>query len=251
MKESSKSIIGIDLTEVIIALFHKIGWIIVSVILFAIGAFAISKWMITPLYQADVMLYVNNGTTSDKTDRISNSDISASQSLVDTYIVILKYGETLDEVVKDAKLNKTPEQLASMISSSSVNGTEVFRIVVTDDDPNEAASIANSIAKVLPRQVSGVIDGSTVRVVSNAKVPEKPSSPHVMKNCVIGAALGFLLSTVAVVLYTILDDTVKDAEKYLKENYHEPVLTAIPELNVRSKRNADNSYSTAGKRTKK
>lgn len=248
MKESTKSVIGIDLAEIGLAIIHRIGWVIAAVVLSSIVTFAVSKWLITPLYQAEVMLYVNNGTIGEKSDRISNSDISASQSLVDTYIVILKYGATLDDVVKDTNITKTPEELASMITSSAVNGTEVFRIVVTDDDPQEAALIANSIAKVLPKKVTSVIDGSTVRVVSNAKTPEKPSFPHVGKNSIIGALAGLLLSIAAIALYSVLDDTVNDAEKYLKENYNEPVLAAIPEMSNRIKNNGESSYSTARKR---
>ena len=96
-----------------------------------------TRVLVTPLYQSSVSFYVNNGQRSE--DKISNADITASQNLVDTYIVILKYGTTLDEVIEDAELKCTSAQLADKLDCKAINGTEVFHVTVTDPSPEAAA----------------------------------------------------------------------------------------------------------------
>ena len=207
------------------------------VLLAAVGGalimFAYTRFFVTPLYQSNVSFYVNNGQRSE--DKISNADITASQNLVDTYIVILKYGTTLDEVIEDAELNYTASQLAGKIDCKAINGTEVFQVMVTDPSPEMAAKIAKSIAKVLPKRVADVIEGSSVKIVREANVPTSPFSPNTRKNVLIGAIAGIILSSLIVSLRFILDDRIRDAARMLKEQYSYPVLAVIPDLTGSSK----------------
>jgi capsular polysaccharide biosynthesis protein len=212
----------------------KRGWLILLVsVLGASIMFCYTRYLVTPLYRSTVSFYVNNGQKNE--DKISNSDITASQSLVETYIVILKYGTTLDDVIKDAGLNCSLSELTKQISCKSINDTEVFQVTVTDPNPETAARIAASIAKFLPEKVSDVIEGSTVRVVRNASVPSAPSSPNLRHNLLIGAAAGFMLGCLYVALRHILDDRIRDASRLLKDNYEHPVLAVIPDLRGSSK----------------
>lgn len=230
----------IDVIELLGALARQWWLILLATILGAILLFVYTRFFVTPQYQSSVSFYVNNGQQTE--DKISNSDIIASQSLVETYIVILKYGSTLDEVIYDADLDCTPSQLAGKISCSAINDTEVFQVRVTDPDPEMAAKIARSIARILPDKVAEVIEGSTVRIVREANVPTHPSSPSLKKNLVIGAGMGFLLSVLYAGLQFILDDRIRDAAKLLKENYSYPVLAEIPDLMHESKGYYYNSY---------
>lgn len=205
-------------------------WVILGVtVLAAALMFGYTRYLVTPLYTSTVSFYVNNGQRPDDS-KISSSDIVASQSLVETYIVILKYGATLDEVIYDANLDITPSQLSDKITCAAINDTEVFQVKVTDPDPETAARIARSIARILPGKVAEVIEGSTVRIVREANVPTRPSSPNLKKNLVLGAGIGFLLSCCYIALRYILDDRIRDAARVLKEQYDYPVLAVIPDL---------------------
>lgn len=190
--------------------------------------FVITRYCITPLYQSSVMFYVNNG--QQPTEKISNADISASQSLVETYIVILKYGTTLDEVILDAGVDCTTDQLVKKIHCESIDNTEVFRVSVTDPSPEKAMIIATSIAKILPEKVSDVIEGSSVRVVRNANFPTKPSSPDLRKNMLLGALICFVLSSLIYAIQYALDDRIRNAAQTIKDHYPYPVLAIIPDL---------------------
>ena len=158
--------------------------IVVCGIICAALAFSYTVFMVTPLYQANCLIYVNNSSFSvgSSSFSISSADISASQSLVDKYIVILKSRATLNEVIEEAGLNMSYGQLSGMVSAAAVNETEIFRVTVTSPDPEEAKLIANTIAEVLPVKVSDIIDGSSVRVVDYAVKPSVKSSPSITKS---------------------------------------------------------------------
>ena len=82
--------IEIDLLKLGQILLRKAGAIIAVTLLAAAAAFAISFFLITPQYTSTAMMYVNNSNISvGGSFSISSSELTAAQSLVDTYVVIL------------------------------------------------------------------------------------------------------------------------------------------------------------------
>ncbi len=245
-KETVRDDLEINLLELLGVVLRRSWLIILCTAIFAGAAFLGTKWMVTPLYESNVLFYVNNGQSSEA--KISSSDIMASQSLVETYLVVLKYGTTLDEVIDKAKLDCTREELTEKISSTSINNTEIFQVTVTDSDADRAVKIAKTLSKILPGKVAEVIDGSTVRIVREASVPTDPVSPNLKKTAMIGAIAGFVISLIYVVLRYLLDDRIRDASRYLKDTYPYPVLTAIPDLTSRSTGYYYRAQNEGGKR---
>lgn len=223
--------IEIDLVRLLSALWRHFWIILLSMVIFGAAGFGYANYLITPLYQSDVQMYVNNadisvGSTSIK---FSQGDLLAAQGLVDTYIVILNSRPMLDDVIDELELPYSYEQLKNMIAAEAVNGTEVFQITVTDADRKEAKEIANKIAELLPEHISQVVDGSSVRVVQYAVLAGGPCSPSVMKYLCLGIALGFLISAGIIVLRVLLDKRVHDPED-LAKRYDIPVIAVIPDL---------------------
>ncbi|MBR3424177.1 MAG: hypothetical protein IKG80_06760 [Clostridia bacterium] len=212
--------------------FLKHIWIIVIVsVLCAAIAFAYAYFFITPTYQSSTMMYVNNGSLSVGSKSFNLSDLNASKNLVDTYIVILKSRQTLEAVAERAGLNLPYKQLNAMISASAVNETEVFRVTVTDTDPERAALIANSVSEVLPERVEEIIGGSTVAVVDSAVVPSGKYAPSLTKYTMIGFVIGLIATLAVIVVIELLDDQVRD-ESFLTQGFNLPVLASIPDLNA-------------------
>ena len=223
--------IEIDLVRLLSALWRHFWIILLSMVIFGAAGFGYANYLITPLYQSDVQMYVNNadisvGSTSIK---FSQGDLLAAQGLVDTYIVILNSRPMLDDVIDELELPYSYEQLKGMIDAEAVNGTEVFQITVTDANRKEAKEIANKIAELLPEHISAVVDGSSVRVVQYAVLAGGPCSPNVVKYLCLGIALGFLLSAGIIVLRVLLDKRVHDPEE-LAKRYDIPVIAVIPDL---------------------
>ncbi len=222
----------IDLLEVAKALLHRWWALVLAVVIFGAAAFGYTYFFIDPLYQSSTLLYVNNSDISlgATSFTISNADLTAAQKLVNTYVVILKSRTALSEVIEEAGLNYSYEDLKDMISAAAVNSTEVFEVVVTSKDPAEAERIANTIANVLPEKIADIVSGSDVRIVDYAVIPSRRSSPSYTRNTAIGMLLGLVLSAAAVILAGMFDDNIR-SEDYLAQAYPDiPLLAVIPDM---------------------
>jgi capsular polysaccharide biosynthesis protein len=222
----------IDLLEVAKALLHRWWALVLAVVIFGAAAFGYTYFFIDPLYQSSTLLYVNNSDISlgATSFTISNADLTAAQKLVNTYVVILKSRTALSEVIEEAGLNYSYEDLKDMISAAAVNSTEVFEVVVTSKDPAEAERIANTIANVLPEKIADIVSGSDVRIVDYAVIPSHRSSPSYTRNTAIGMLLGLVLSAAAVILAGMFDDNIR-SEDYLAQAYPDiPLLAVIPDM---------------------
>lgn len=235
--------IEIDLLELLRELLSKWWILLFSAIICGGLALLVSIVLITPLYQASALMYVNNTDASqnNSSNTISNSDLAAAQKLVDTYVVILKSRATLEEVLDRTGLDYTYEELENMVSASGVNSTEIFKIVVTSKDPAEAEMIANTITEVLPDKISNIVVGSDVRTVDYAVAPAHRSSPSYSRNTLIGILLGLVLSAGLIIVIYLTDENIR-SEDYLTQNYPDiPLLAVIPDMT--SSRHSGGYYS--------
>ena len=221
----NKEIIELDLRQIVMALLYK-AWLIVLVgVLGAALAFGYVKLTIAPTYSSSIQLYVNNNYESPG---FSSSQLTAAQSLADTYMVILESRSVLDVVAEKIDLGYSYNQLKSMVSAASVNGTEVFQVSVVCTNYKHAAIIANTIAEVLPEQISAVVYGSTVSVVDYAVENPNPIGPNYSQYMTLGLMAGVLLVVAIVVLFEI-QNTKIHSEEYLTHVYEEiPLLAVVP-----------------------
>lgn len=211
----------VDMITLMSALWRR-AWIIalISVVLGAI-CFAWARFLITPTYEASALMYVNN--TQDPGKPISNSELSAAQSLVDTYMVILSSRATLDQIRSAAKLTYTDKQLTKMIRAQAVNGTEVFEITVASTDPQEARNIANTVTQVLPARIADVVEGSSVRVVDYAQLPTSKASPSIPRYTLLGMLTGLILSCAFFILRELFDNQIRSEDQLLQAYPQIPV----------------------------
>lgn len=223
----------IDLLHIAKALWQRAWIIVISALVAAVVGFSVSAFTIAPKYSSQIMLYVNNSSVSLGTTsfRISASDLSASQSLVKTYGVILNNRTTLEAIIDKSGLPYSYSQLSSMIDTSSVNDTEVMRVSVTSTDPYEAAKIANCIAEVLPARISEIIEGCSMEVIDSAVPNTNKISPNITKYTAQGFILGFIIAAGILTVLAIMDDTIHD-EDYIINTYDYPLLAVIPDLST-------------------
>lgn len=217
----------------LLRLFGKYLWLIVFLgVVLGVGSLAYTYFFVTPQYSASTTIYVNNSIMTDTVTTISASDLSASAQLATTYKAVIKSDRVLDQVIEKEKLDMTASQLAEKVSAVSVDNTEILKISVTDSDPKRAARIANTIAAVAPDEITDIIDGSSVKIVDQAKIPTVRSSPNYRKNTFLGALLGVLIGIVFVVVRQVTDVTVHgedDLEDDLDE-FDIPLIGVIPDF---------------------
>ncbi len=247
-KKNKTDYYTIDLIHIMRTLLHR-AWIIILVgLLCAAAGFAYSAFVIPPSYSAQVLLYVNNSSFNigSPSFSISASDLQASQSLVKTYTVILRNRTTLERVIEDAGVKYSSGQINGMITAGAANDTEVMQVIVTCGDPYEAATIANSIAKVLPVRISEIIDGASMEVVDSAVPITSKVAPSITRYTAVALVAGALVTALIIAVIAVMDDTIY-GEEYVIENYDYPILAKIPNLVSPSSR-PYGGYGTQGKK---
>ena len=125
---------------------------------------------------------------SKETTLTSLADLQLGASLTSDYTVLITSTPVMEQVISDLDLDMTAEQLKESVSINNPTDTRI-----------EVGKIA------------------TVR-----------TSPSVKKNAALGFLLGFLACAAIVVVYAVMDDTIKteeDIEKYLGVS----VLAKVPD----------------------
>ncbi len=217
----------------LLRIFWKNLWLIVFLgTLLGVGTLVCTYCFITPQYVASTTIYVNNTIMTDTLTTISASDLSASAQLATTYKAVIKSDRVLDQVIDKEGLDISASELAERITAIPVDNTEVLKISVTDTDAKRAARIANTIAAVVPDEISDIVDGSSVKIVDQAKIPTVRSAPDYRLNTFLGALVGILLGLVIVIARQVTDVTVH-SEDDLEDDLDEfaiPLLGVIPDF---------------------
>jgi capsular polysaccharide biosynthesis protein len=224
---TENEVVEIDLRKLLQAVLRRWWIIVLALVIGAGGAFAVTRFLMTPLYSATIKLYVNNTTESAKS--ITSSDITASKSLVETYITIIRSDAVLGEVIDRTSAGYTVKELDEKLTAGALNSTEVFYMTITTPDPVLSAALANAIAETAPAHLAEIVDGSSVKVVDKAKVPTEPSSPSFAKNTAIGALAGVFLSGAVIVMIVVFDVRIM-SENDLQMISELPVLGAITDF---------------------
>lgn len=218
----------ISLVEIITILWRKAWLIVLCMVLGGALGFGVSYYAIEPTYTSRISMYVNNNT--DRLDsQLNINDINASQKLVATYIEILKSDVVLDKVIAEMGLPYSSDALRGMITANALNSTEILQVKVTSTDPEEAAAIANTLAKLAPPEIIRVVQAGGVQLIDEAVVNTRPVAPNIQLNSIIGVLLGAVISALGVLVAAMLDTRVK-SEEDLQKQYEIPVLGVIPDI---------------------
>ena len=211
-------------------LWKKKIWIALVSVLCAVVVAAGMALSVKPMYQADILMYVNNHKFSlgSAALTISSGELTAARQLLDTYMVALKSRTALDTVIEKAGLPYSREKLAGMISAGSVNNTEWFTVKVTAGNPEEARIIADTIAEVLPEVLAGTIEGSSVKVLDYAVLPQGRIDSGSTRYAVLGFIMGFVVVVLVIILKDSMDDKIQDEETLTEVSAQIPVLATIP-----------------------
>ena len=244
-----KAGLEINLQKLFSALLSKLWLIVLAAVIGAVLTFLGTYFFVTPQYQSSAMFYVNNSAISvGDAFSITSSDISASKSLVKSYIVILRTQQTMDDIIDYSGVDRTYGELLNMVSAESVDNTEIFKVVVRSPDPQEAREIAKAISAILPKRISTIIEGTSAKVVDDPRISTNPSSPNYTTNTLIGFLVGLTLSASVIILMEIFDVTIR-SEDDIAQNSDHPILTSVPDMSAPAK--GGYYYGYGGRRTEK
>jgi len=218
----------INLPELVKLLVNKVWIVMLAAVICCSTVLLYTVNFVTPQYEASVTMYVNNKSNQEG-NAITSNDLTVATKLVNTYINIIKSDRVLEKVIAETGASIGSSSLRKMISAESLNDTEMFRVTVTNQEPELSAKLANAIADIAPAEISQIIQGSSAEIVDYAKVPTTRSSPNYSMTGVLGFAVGALLAVAVVILAHMLDVRVK-SEDDLLEICSVPVLGTIPDV---------------------
>ena len=205
--------IEIDLKALFLEIISYWQWIILVTIATGAVAFAISRFMITPMYESTSELYVLSKSTSIT----SLADIQTGTSPTNDYIVVVKGRPVLDRVIENLNLNESYKTLGSRVTLDNPSNSRVLNITVTDPDPQMAKTIADEIAKVASAYIAEKMKQDPPTIIQSGYDDGGAVSPNIGKNTVIGAFAGAFLSIAVIVVSYLFNDTIIDTEDVEKK----------------------------------
>ncbi|WZL71505.1 Wzz/FepE/Etk N-terminal domain-containing protein [Clostridiaceae bacterium 35-E11] len=186
-----------------------------------------SLFILKPTYQTFTTLMVGKLKGDERT--IEYNDILLNQKLVMTYGEIAKSRVVSNEVIKNLGLDMTHKDLSKKVEVKLVSDTQIFKIEVTDKDPEFAAALTNGIAQVFIEYIGEIMDIQNIQVIDQAEVAIEPVKPVPILNMTIAGGLGMMVSVFGVLFLNYMDDTLKtpeDITQYLDLS----VIGTIPKI---------------------
>lgn len=260
---------SLDLRQMFGILRKHILLIVLSMIGFAIIAFGVAEFAMTPQYTSTTQLLVNqkkDASNSDAAYQNQQADVQMISTYKDiiTNQVILKqvkqnlanptkverpaqkaeYSTNADgtkRLVKAAqpakvkatgtKYNVSIAELKSAISISNQQNSQVFALSMVTDNPDKSAAVANQVANVFKTKIKNIMSVNNVTIVSRATADDSKTSPKTMLITLIGLIVGLLLSVGYAFAIELTDTTVKDDE-FLTETLGLTNLGQVAEIKM-------------------
>ena len=223
-EEDKNEDVEIDLVEIWQVIKKQFGLLVVIVILCAILAGVISKFFIAPKYTSSSTIFLTPSIS--ETGVVDYTSQNSNEKLVNNVMALLVQDNILSEVAKQTGMESV-EDLRNQIKVSNDTNTTLVKVEATTLDPKLSKNIVNSTVNVFIDTMQENLNLKNIEIVDKAKLSYEPSGPNVKKNILIGAAAGFVIDALIVVLKVLTNTRLKskeEAEKYLNL----PVFCELP-----------------------
>ena len=203
---------------------------VVLVFLLGLGVAAGVSYALTPQYEstAKVIVSVNASNASE-----ASGAAFFLQNRVQSYADLARSTELAERVIDVLDLEMTPAELSDQISTEVVEETSVISITVSDEDPNEAQTIADVVTtefKAYAEEIETIGEGGESQIALNVTDPPEfngsPVSPDWILNLLAGGLIGLLIGLALAVSRELLDRTVRTAD-HIAEVTDAPVLASV------------------------
>lgn len=219
---------GISLSDLFKIIWNNIILVFLVTLWVTVIGVVYTFVVIDPSYTAEASISIEVSVTETTTS--DQSALSISQNLVATYKAFAMTDLVLDAVIEDVEelSGLNADQLASMISISTVTSVPIIDIAVENKDQELAAKIANSlIENSIEKADNYALLKDRLKPIDYAKVPVNPSSPNKVLNVIISFLVGGILSLGIVFVKEMMNNkfqSASDMEKYLNIN----VIATVP-----------------------
>lgn len=222
MKEEE---LTIDLGQLFQLLKKNLRLIVLSMVICAVAAFAITTFLLPKKYASESSIFIVS-KVNQETGTVDANALSANSKQVNNYMELIKGKNILNKVAEQLNIEDVKE-VQNAISVSNKSETEIIDIKATTDDPTKSQQIVKATTEIFFKEVKETLKIENMTVLNDPEVEETPVSPSKKMNTLIGALLGLLCSGGYVFLTYLLDKrlrTKQEAVNFLGI----PVLAEIP-----------------------
>lgn len=218
----------ISLVEIVAILKKRLGLIINAVLVGILLTSIYTFFIATPQYSSTTDLIVNRGQ-ADQSSVIERTEIDTNIQLINTYSDIITRPVILEHVLDELDLDLSSSELAEKFTITNENNSQMFTVTVTDDNPYDAATIANTTASVFQEQMPEILSVDNVAILSTAEPEQEPVSPNNTLIILIGSVIGAVIGIGLSLLIEFLDNTVKD-DRFIVEELGWTSLGRVSEM---------------------
>ena len=218
-----------DLLSLLKIIWKRKAMILVIASLAGLVSYLINSYLIPATYRSSFTAYVNNRTdaASSNTEALTSGDTTAAQSLTYTYAEILRSDPILERAAADIGMDFQHTDLSRIVSTSIGENTQLVYVYVTMESPEQACDYARAIARIAPVYLEGIVEGTSMKIVSSPRVPDRQFEPNIRRNTVVAVMAGVLLGMLLAV-FIEMTNTVINSKEELQDLFDLPIIGTIP-----------------------
>ncbi len=179
----------------------------------------------TPLYKSDTTLLL----IANEEDANSSNTVALINNLVPTYTELMKSRKVLSTVIETLQLDESVGDLSSQVNVSSITGTQIIKIEVSNKDGRNAMRIANELAKIFMKEIKEKYGFENITVIDEAKEASLPYNINIPKQNIIYLLISLVLGIGIIFVLFYFDTSIKDA-KMVEDKFNLTVLGSVPKV---------------------
>lgn len=216
----------IDLKDMFSYFKSKISIIILFIAVVGIMGCLYGLFIQKPVYKSSTSIVLISESQTGAT--LTYNDVSLNQNLVSTYSEIIKSRRVLNQVIDNLSLDYSYSNLSNNVEVSSVTGTQIIKISVSDRNNKTAMKIADEIAKVFAKEIPELYNISNVNILDYAEAASNAYNVNFIKQSIIYLLVGLVLGLGITFVMYYFDRTVKNISQ-VEEKIKLPVLATVRE----------------------
>lgn len=222
--------------------FKKFWWVSVAACLLLTSiSFAYFHITFQPRYQSNVRFTITPLISSDSANGASvysfNYNSTLSKKMAETFPIIIQSGIMNDVIVTD--LRRT---FNARVAASAVEQTNIFEIVVTSTNPQDAYDVLNSIMKNYPKVAEFVVGDTRMNVIEGAepKIATEPFNTGEYYRYVAFLGVIGLLIGVGIAVVDMYTKKVVTGKRDVEQFFNTKCMCEIPAVTQKRTSKANN-----------
>ena len=228
--------------------------IVTAIVAFVVVVACVSGYTFTasPKYTAKAQIIATFNSTQEngKSTDIAQQNIGGTyiSSQITSYPTLAVTETVLQPVIDELHLDESVKDLTKQLTVDNPSNTAFVDISATDGNAEQAAAIANAVAKSLQNvvendlyvnnngqspikvsivQKADVPDEPSSPIVQKANVPDAPSSPKTVLYLAVGVVLGLIVGVFAALLKDLLSTKIEETSD-VRGVVHASALGSVP-----------------------